>query len=134
VGRARCEATTYAEQHNTEKLGNTSMPRARFEPTIPVFERLRTVRALDSTATGTGIIWEPYVLKTCEESPCWGQWWDESCLENITYWVLLLKDINESEQWLGTGFDSQTAHGLLPHRDRTTSGAEPVCQMGTEVS
>jgi len=31
------------------------MPRARFDPTIPVFERLKTVRALDRAAIGTGI-------------------------------------------------------------------------------
>jgi hypothetical protein len=30
------------------------MPRAGFEPTVPVFERLETVRALDSAAIGTG--------------------------------------------------------------------------------
>jgi len=30
------------------------MPRAGFEPTIPGFERLKTVRALDSTAIATG--------------------------------------------------------------------------------
>jgi hypothetical protein len=41
-------------QHNTEKRGHTSMPLARFEPTIPVFERLQTVRSLDCAATGIG--------------------------------------------------------------------------------
>jgi hypothetical protein len=30
------------------------MSRAGFEPTIPVFERLKTVRGLNSAATGTG--------------------------------------------------------------------------------
>jgi hypothetical protein len=39
--------------HNTEKRGNTSMPRAGFEPTIPAFERLTTVRALNCAAIGT---------------------------------------------------------------------------------
>jgi hypothetical protein len=34
-------------------LGHTSMSRAGFEPTIPVFERSNTVRALDRAATGT---------------------------------------------------------------------------------
>jgi hypothetical protein len=41
-------------QHNTEKRGHTSMPRAGFDPTIPVFERPKTVRALDRAANGTG--------------------------------------------------------------------------------
>jgi len=43
-------------QHNTEKRGHTSMPRAGFVPTISVFERLRTVRASDRTATGTSVL------------------------------------------------------------------------------
>jgi hypothetical protein len=52
-GSARRKASTYTGQHNTEKYGNTSMPRAGFETTIPVFERSKTVHALDSAATGT---------------------------------------------------------------------------------
>jgi hypothetical protein len=35
-------------RHNTEKSGYISMPRAGFEPTIPVFELSKTIRALDS--------------------------------------------------------------------------------------
>jgi hypothetical protein len=31
------------------------MLQARFEPTIPVFERLKTVRALGRAAIGTGL-------------------------------------------------------------------------------
>jgi len=39
-GSARRKTTTYAGQHNTEKQHrHTSMPRAGFEPTIPVFDR-----------------------------------------------------------------------------------------------
>jgi len=30
------------------------MPRAGFEPTMPMFERLKTVRSLDCAAIGTG--------------------------------------------------------------------------------
>jgi hypothetical protein len=33
------------------KRTQTSMPRVRFEPTIPVFERAKTVHALDRAAT-----------------------------------------------------------------------------------
>jgi hypothetical protein len=32
------------------------MPRTGFEPTIPVFERLKAVRALDIAAIGTGLL------------------------------------------------------------------------------
>jgi len=40
------KATTFTGHHNIEKHGHTSMPREGFEPTIPKFERLKTVRAL----------------------------------------------------------------------------------------
>jgi hypothetical protein len=53
-GSAHRKATTYTGQHNTEKRGHTFMPRARFESTIPVFERVKTMRALDRAAIGTG--------------------------------------------------------------------------------
>jgi hypothetical protein len=43
-------------QHNTEKRGHTSMPRVGFEPTIPVLERPKTVRAIDGMAIGTGVL------------------------------------------------------------------------------
>jgi len=48
-GSARRKATTYTGQHNTEKRGHTSMPRAGFEPKIPV---------LDRAAIGTGFNWQ----------------------------------------------------------------------------
>jgi hypothetical protein len=41
-------------QHNTEKRGHTTMPRVEFEPTIPEFERPKTVRASDRSSIGTG--------------------------------------------------------------------------------
>jgi hypothetical protein len=53
-GSARRKASTYTGQHNKEKRGHTSMPRAGFEPTIPMFERPKTVRASDHAAIGTG--------------------------------------------------------------------------------
>jgi len=37
----------------TEKQGHTSMPRAEFEPMIPVFELSKSIRALDRVAIGT---------------------------------------------------------------------------------
>jgi hypothetical protein len=51
---ARRKAPTCTGQHNTEKREHTSMPRAEFEPTVPVFERLKTVSALYCAAIGTG--------------------------------------------------------------------------------
>jgi hypothetical protein len=36
-------ASTYTGQHNTEKRGHTSVPRAGFEPTISVFERSKII-------------------------------------------------------------------------------------------
>jgi hypothetical protein len=36
---ARRKASTYTRQQNTERRGQTSMPRAVFEPTIPVSKR-----------------------------------------------------------------------------------------------
>jgi hypothetical protein len=53
-GSARRNATSYTGQHNTEKRGQTFMPVAGFEPTIPVFELLNTISALDRAAIGTG--------------------------------------------------------------------------------
>jgi hypothetical protein len=38
------------------KCKQTSMPRVGFEPTIPVFERAKTVRALDRATTGIGVL------------------------------------------------------------------------------
>jgi len=47
---------TYTGHHNTAKRGHISMPRAGFEPTIPVFEQSKSVRALDRAVTGTGFL------------------------------------------------------------------------------
>jgi hypothetical protein len=38
----------------THRTTQTSMPRVGFEPTIPVFERAKTVHALDRAATVIG--------------------------------------------------------------------------------
>jgi len=53
-GSAHRKATTYTGKHNTEKRGHTSMPRAGFKPTIPLFERSKAVRALDRAVIQTG--------------------------------------------------------------------------------
>jgi len=55
-GSIRRKASTYTGQRNTEKHGYTSMPRAGFEPIIPVLKRSKTVSALDRAVIGTGIV------------------------------------------------------------------------------
>jgi len=53
---ARSLPTHYNTTHRNRTRARThiSMPRARFELTISVFERSKTVHALDSAAIGTG--------------------------------------------------------------------------------
>jgi len=41
-------------QDNTQKRGHTSLPRAGVEYAIPMFERSKTVRAVNHAAIGTG--------------------------------------------------------------------------------
>jgi hypothetical protein len=53
-GSARRKASAYTGQHNTEKRGHMSMPRAGFEPTILVVEGSKTVCASDRAAITTG--------------------------------------------------------------------------------
>jgi hypothetical protein len=52
--------------HRTTRTQNkrtqTSMPRVRFEPTIPVFERAKTVHALDRAATVIGCLYTVKVI------------------------------------------------------------------------
>jgi hypothetical protein len=52
--QSSAQASTYTGQHNTEKHRHTSMLREGFEPAIPMFERLKTVLALDRGAIETG--------------------------------------------------------------------------------
>jgi hypothetical protein len=49
-GSVQCKASTYTGQHNT------SVPWVGLKFAIPVFKQLKTVRALDRMATGTGKI------------------------------------------------------------------------------
>jgi hypothetical protein len=50
-GSARRKAVTYTQNKRTQ----TSMLRVGFEPTIPVFERAKTVHALDRAAAVIGV-------------------------------------------------------------------------------
>jgi hypothetical protein len=50
---------THGTTQTQNKRTQTSMPRVGFDPTIPVFERAKTVRALDSAAT---VIGEAYMF------------------------------------------------------------------------
>jgi hypothetical protein len=43
------------QDNTTQRNADTSMPRAGFEPAIPIFERPKTVLALDRAAIETGI-------------------------------------------------------------------------------
>jgi hypothetical protein len=45
-GSARRKASAYTGQHNTERGGQATMPRAGFEPTIPEIERCKTCTCL----------------------------------------------------------------------------------------
>jgi hypothetical protein len=49
-GSARRKAATYTQNKGRQ----TSMPRVEFEPTIPVFERAKTLHALDRVVTVIG--------------------------------------------------------------------------------
>jgi len=53
-GSTRHNASVYKAQHDTKKRGRTYLPRAWFEPTIPVSERSNTVRIIDRAAISTG--------------------------------------------------------------------------------
>jgi hypothetical protein len=55
MGSVRRKAATYTGQHKQKKRRQTSMPRVRFEPAIPEFERAETFRALDSRVTVIGL-------------------------------------------------------------------------------
>jgi hypothetical protein len=54
-GSARRKDATYTGQqkHRTKK-DKTPIPRVGFEPVIPLFERAKTVQALDRAATEIG--------------------------------------------------------------------------------
>jgi hypothetical protein len=50
------KASTYTQDyHNTEKRGHAPMSRVGFEPSIPVFEQPKAVRASDLSAIGTHV-------------------------------------------------------------------------------
>jgi hypothetical protein len=55
---------THRTTQTQNKRTQTSMPRVGFEPTIPVFERAKTVHALDGAATVIGICWDSILKKT----------------------------------------------------------------------
>jgi hypothetical protein len=65
------------------------MPRVGFEPMIPVFERKKTVRALNSAAIGTGISWR-IILKCILRNP-WRNGLDSFC--NIKFSFFTFKQL-----------------------------------------
>jgi hypothetical protein len=54
----------YRTAQTQNKRTHTSMCRVGFEPTIPAFERAKTVHALDCAATMIGISWVLRMLNT----------------------------------------------------------------------
>jgi hypothetical protein len=54
-GSVQRKASTYTGQHNTERRRQISMHRAGFESAIPMFERPKTVLALDRSVIETGL-------------------------------------------------------------------------------
>jgi hypothetical protein len=54
-GSARRKASTYTGQPNKKMQTHTSMPRARIEPTIPMFELPKTESTLECAAIGTSV-------------------------------------------------------------------------------
>jgi hypothetical protein len=54
VGSARRKAATYTGQYTQNKSRQTSTPWVELEPTILVFERAKTVHAIDRAATVIG--------------------------------------------------------------------------------
>jgi hypothetical protein len=58
--------------HRTQTQNNrtqTFMPRVGFEPTIPVFERAKTVHALDRAATVIGFLMLHYTIYSRDTNP-----------------------------------------------------------------
>jgi hypothetical protein len=53
-GWARRRAINCTGQHKQNKRKQTTMPQVEFEPTTPVFEQGKTVRALDRAANVIG--------------------------------------------------------------------------------
>jgi hypothetical protein len=58
------------------KLRQTSMPRVGFQPTIPVFKRVKMVHALDRAATvidfsSSHLPKSSVTTNTIQQSPCW---------------------------------------------------------------
>jgi hypothetical protein len=77
-GSVHRKASTYIGQRNTENRGHASLPPAGFEPTIPVFERSKTMRALDFAATGAGFVTDCRKLSRSRYSlvlQCWTAGW-----------------------------------------------------------
>jgi hypothetical protein len=54
AGSALRKAATYTQYNTQNKRRQTSMPEVGFDPTTPVFERTKTVHALDGAATVIG--------------------------------------------------------------------------------
>jgi hypothetical protein len=89
-------------QYNTEKRKtHTYMPRAGFEPTIPVFVQSMTVRALDGAASGTGCCYH-YTGKFRSPALFATSWNSTFLVTNRTVWKHVTTNISyhySERQW-----------------------------------
>jgi hypothetical protein len=88
-------------QHNPERRRHTSMPRAGLEPTIPAFERSKTVRTLDRAAIGAGCwLCEFVISQTCDRkfTSLFGSLWVRGEAGCGGFWSLALSAQTHAEQ------------------------------------
>jgi hypothetical protein len=82
--------STHRTTQTQNKCTETSMPRVRFEPTIPVFEGAKTAYALDCTATVIGYT----VTFTCIKSEERTEPWHYKLPIPLIWYHLILKICN----------------------------------------
>jgi hypothetical protein len=88
----------HTEQHKQNKRTQISMPRLRFEPTILVFERVKTVHALDRMAT---VIGQPIIGHCTYILYYWQHCWINHIINKIDCiekWIYHL-DRNKDKIW-----------------------------------
>jgi hypothetical protein len=102
-------------QHKQNKRTQTSMPQRGFEPTIPVFERVKTVHALDRAATVIGFfclpVWKKYFFFCIEMS-------------RLLWWGVL--PTGASSVWQSSLFKEHYNVAYLPHVRTVTSKHAPA--------
>jgi hypothetical protein len=87
---ARCLPTQRTTQTQNKRT-HTSIPWVGFEPTIPAFERAKTVHALDSAAGHCGTVDKTKCSETSPFRTVLGRWWfglgdNQSCRNDNREW------------------------------------------------